>query len=450
MSNYYYEPVNLNRWNMFDKVKSLGHKEFFLATKDMRKGDFLLLNVGKQDKSIETGVYAIAEIISDPYLLENHPDDYCNGKLSVDTKIIWMEYNSPIIDHDNCRLIFSQFRSAHKLELDKKALLENILGKAKHSKNKYGITNPKSKILKVGATDMVFHTIKEAVNYCFDANLDYNIMQGTFPLKKDIWKYYMAWFPKFAYKDGQKFKTGSGTLDSNWYNYISDDGTKIIEYNEGVQKEKYEIEKDFYRLVFGKMKKEEYKFVGVFRMVIPYKDDVNYAYREYELVSDTFDPSTIMNKPVFDVDIESIKKVYKIAELSETEKNILAKARMGQSLFRENLINKYDCSCMLCGLKNKELLVASHIKEWCNSNNKERLDVNNGLLLCTQHDALFDNHLISFDEEGKVMISKDLNTMDRRLCNISEKSCIKSSTEMENYMKFHRNNFFEKQRNNRD
>jgi len=41
-------------------------------------------------------------------------------------------------------------------------------------------------------------------------------------------------------------------------------------------------------------------------------------------------------------------------------------------------------------------LKASHIKAWkdCTST-QERLDSNNGLLLCANHDALFDQYLIS-------------------------------------------------------
>ena len=44
----FYEPVNVNQWNMFEKVRAIGHIEPFLATKAMEKGDIVLLHVGKQ------------------------------------------------------------------------------------------------------------------------------------------------------------------------------------------------------------------------------------------------------------------------------------------------------------------------------------------------------------------------------------------------------------------
>lgn len=43
---YYFEPVNVNQWNMFEKVKNIGHVEPFLATASMNVGDTMLLHVG--------------------------------------------------------------------------------------------------------------------------------------------------------------------------------------------------------------------------------------------------------------------------------------------------------------------------------------------------------------------------------------------------------------------
>ena len=138
---------------------------------------------------------------------------------------------------------------------------------------------------------------------------------------------------------------------------------------------------------------------------------------------------------------EQVKEKRDWIKIAETEKEILAKARIGQGLYRENLINKHSGRCMLCGLRYKGLLIASHIKEWSKANNEERVDVNNGLLLCTLHDSLFDKHLISFDEEGKILISSKLNAHDADLCNISVKSKIQITPEIEKYMKYHRDVF---------
>ena len=46
-----------------------------------------------------------------------------------------------------------------------------------------------------------------------------------------------------------------------------------------------------------------------------------------------------------------------------------------------------------------ELLIASHIKPWRDSNDEERLDACNGLLLAAHVDKAFDRYLLSFREE---------------------------------------------------
>lgn len=58
----FFEPVNLLQWNMFEKVKTIGHIEPFLATKAMSLGDIVFLHVGQQDKDYESGIYAYGVI----------------------------------------------------------------------------------------------------------------------------------------------------------------------------------------------------------------------------------------------------------------------------------------------------------------------------------------------------------------------------------------------------
>lgn len=125
-TNYFFVPINLLNWNIFEDVKALGHIESFLATKQMQVGDKLLLNVGTQDRSVETGVYAIAEIVSAPYMLINHPTDYCNNKLSVNAKIEIMDYNTPLIAKNDCKKLFKQFRTVHQLSEEAVAMLNTL------------------------------------------------------------------------------------------------------------------------------------------------------------------------------------------------------------------------------------------------------------------------------------------------------------------------------------
>lgn len=114
--NIFFEPVNINQWNMFKMVESIGHVETFLATKAMNKGDMILLHVGSQNKNYKSGIYAIGEIIDDPFIYENHPEEYCNNKLSVSVRINKINFSHPYITHEDCKLFINQFRTVHKIE----------------------------------------------------------------------------------------------------------------------------------------------------------------------------------------------------------------------------------------------------------------------------------------------------------------------------------------------
>jgi predicted restriction endonuclease len=65
-------------------------------------------------------------------------------------------------------------------------------------------------------------------------------------------------------------------------------------------------------------------------------------------------------------------------------------------------------------VQEQRLLRASHIKPWrdCETD-AERLDVYNGLLLAAHLDAAFDVFLISFDDDGRILISPALTEPDR-------------------------------------
>ena len=98
---------------------------------------------------------------------------------------------------------------------------------------------------------------------------------------------------------------------------------------------------------------------------------------------------------------------------TETEKTVLDKARIGQGRFRADLLNLWQGHCALTEVCSPELLRASHIKSWRDSNNQERLDAFNGLLLAVHLDALFDRTLISFEDSGEMLVSKRLAAHER-------------------------------------
>jgi hypothetical protein len=85
------------------------------------------------------------------------------------------------------------------------------------------------------------------------------------------------------------------------------------------------------------------------------------------------------------------------SNLSVTEKERLIKARVGQGEYRKRL-ERVENHCRFTGVKQKDFLIASHIKPWSVSDNQERLDGNNGLLLSPHVDKLFDNFKITIKE----------------------------------------------------
>jgi putative restriction endonuclease len=87
-----------------------------------------------------------------------------------------------------------------------------------------------------------------------------------------------------------------------------------------------------------------------------------------------------------------------------TEREALITARRGQGLFKERVM-KIERRCRITGVDNPIHLRASHCKPWRDSDNAERLDGENGLLLTPSIDHLFDWGFISFKGDGALIIS---------------------------------------------
>lgn len=85
------------------------------------------------------------------------------------------------------------------------------------------------------------------------------------------------------------------------------------------------------------------------------------------------------------------------------------KLRLNQSAYRKNLIEYWDGKCAITGCGLTSILIASHAKPWgkCKTNN-ESTSRYNGFLLAPNLDRLFDYGLISFDDEGKILISSSV------------------------------------------
>lgn len=104
-----------------------------------------------------------------------------------------------------------------------------------------------------------------------------------------------------------------------------------------------------------------------------------------------------------------------IGDVGETEKMVLRRARIGQGQYRQGILDAWGRCCSVTGHGPESVLVASHIVAWkaCASN-RERLDVSNGLLLTPNLDKLFDRGLISFMDDGRLVLAKGLTDKEAR------------------------------------
>ncbi|MBU3615442.1 HNH endonuclease [Polynucleobacter sp. Latsch14-2] len=125
--------------------------------------------------------------------------------------------------------------------------------------------------------------------------------------------------------------------------------------------------------------------------------------------------------------------------LKPTEQAAIIQSRIGQGLYRKNMLELWGGKCALTGCDIPEVLIASHAKPWKLSTNQERLDKYNGLLLAAHVDALFDTGLISFGDDGALIKSPQLTKAQINslgLCEFTKLRFIKA--EHRRYLKEHR------------
>lgn len=135
--------------------------------------------------------------------------------------------------------------------------------------------------------------------------------------------------------------------------------------------------------------------------------------------------------------LSEVRGVEKSKVLTETEKTTIIQSRIGQGLFRKNLI-EYWQGCSVTGCSKIDLLIASHIKPWRVSDNTERIDTFNGLLLLPNYDKLFDLGYISFDMKGKVLCSSLLSDEDKKFLKLDNNICLMNIEDKHiQYLKYH-------------
>lgn len=112
------------------------------------------------------------------------------------------------------------------------------------------------------------------------------------------------------------------------------------------------------------------------------------------------------------VEIENIvEEINASYGIPETEKQAIINSRIGQGLYRSRAIDLWK-TCSVTGFTKEKVLIASHIKPWKLSDNSERINPYNSLLLVPTLDKLFDNGYIGFERNGKIMLSNKIEQKD--------------------------------------
>ncbi len=130
------------------------------------------------------------------------------------------------------------------------------------------------------------------------------------------------------------------------------------------------------------------------------------------------------------------------AQIGETERVALVLARRNQGVFRQN-VQKVEKSCHVTRVDRPEHLLVSHAKPWRDSSNDERLDGENGLLLTPTIDHLFDKGFISFEDQGRLIVSPVAHPASLRKMGIDPAEPVNVGAFSEGqrkFLQFHREN----------
>lgn len=142
---------------------------------------------------------------------------------------------------------------------------------------------------------------------------------------------------------------------------------------------------------------------------------------------------------------ENLQRTLVNTPTAGTDIKKIVKTRVSQGAFRRLLLLERH-QCWLCDITTTSVLRASHIKKWSESSREERMDSNNALLLCANHDALFDRHLISFNpDNGNICISKSIDIAERQSLNLRESFNLNLTERMKLYMEIHYKEYIEKE-----
>lgn len=141
-------------------------------------------------------------------------------------------------------------------------------------------------------------------------------------------------------------------------------------------------------------------------------------------------------------DNDAIAAVLRDSDIPATQRAQLIQARIGQGVFRSR-VSEIERCCRVTGIDDARFLIASHIKPWSKSDNIEKLEGNNGLLLAPHVDRLFDRGYMTFGDDGGLRVSAQLPEEILVAWGINSSIASKALTlGQRRYMSYHRSEVF--------
>ena len=99
---------------------------------------------------------------------------------------------------------------------------------------------------------------------------------------------------------------------------------------------------------------------------------------------------------------KGIEEISKTTKENSRQKEI-SNARKGQGQYRDRLLA--ECHyCPITMINDDRLLIASHIKPWAVSSDREKVDHKNGFILSPLYDRLFDKGFMTFTQDRRIVL----------------------------------------------
>ena len=172
-----------------------------------------------------------------------------------------------------------------------------------------------------------------------------------------------------------------------------------------------------------KVKSKMGKIFYYYRMFIDYKNDIV----KYETPLAKKEEEKIVN-----------------SNMSNKKKENLIQARSGQGEYRRKLLE--ECQyCPFTLVNDERLLIASHIKPWAVSNDKEKVDPKNGFALTPTYDKLFDGGFMTFNDDKTIEVSPWISPMNQKRLNIysgMKVAKLQIDAERSSYLEYHKKHVY--------